>query len=67
MLEQEGLSVQTVSTSVGYNDVAFFRSLFRRATGMTPQQYRASFAPISVRGHTPYEFPEITLQSLAGA
>ena len=67
MLEHEGLSVQTVSASVGYNDVAFFRSLFRRATGMTPQQYRASFAPISVRGHTPHEFPEITLRNLAGA
>jgi len=56
-----------VSTSVGYNDVAFFRSLFRRATGMTPQQYRASFAPIRVRGHTPHEFTEITLRNLAGA
>ena len=67
MLEHEGLSVQTVACSVGYNDVAFFRCLFRRATGMTPQQYRASFAPMSVRVHTPPEFPAITLRSLAGA
>ena len=34
---------------------------------LTPQQYRASFAPMSVRGHTPHEFPEITLGSLADA
>lgn len=67
MLEHEGLSVQTVASSVGYNDVAFFRCLFRRATGMTPQQYRASFAPMSVRVHTPPEFPAITLRSLIEA
>jgi transcriptional regulator GlxA family with amidase domain len=67
MLEHEGLSVQAVAASIGYNDVAFFRCLFKRATGMTPQQYRASFAPMSVRGHTPFEFPEITLNSLAEA
>ena len=67
MLEHEGLSVQTVAASIGYNDVAFFRCLFKRATGMTPQQYRAAFAPISVRGHTPCEFPEITLGALADA
>ena len=64
MLEHEGLPVQTVATSVGYCDLAFFRCLFRRATGMTPQQYRASFAPISVRGHMPHEFPEIRVQKL---
>lgn len=67
MLEHDGLSVQTIASSVGYNDLAFFRSLFRRATGMTPQQYRASFAPMSVRGHTPAEFPQVTLHSLTGA
>lgn len=67
LLEHEGLSVQAIAASSGYNDVAFFRCLFKRATGMTPAQYRASFAPISVRGHTPFEFPEITLGSLAEA
>jgi transcriptional regulator GlxA family with amidase domain len=65
MLEQESRSVQTIAASIGYNDVAFFRCLFKRATGMTPQQYRASFAPISVRGHTPPEFHTISLGVLA--
>jgi transcriptional regulator GlxA family with amidase domain len=67
MLEHDGLSVQAVAYSIGYNDVAFFRCLFKRTTGMTPQQYRASFAPMSVRSHAPQEFPEITLGTLTGA
>jgi transcriptional regulator GlxA family with amidase domain len=51
MLERDGMPVQTVSTEVGYDDVAFFRGLFKRATGMTPSEYRANFAPMSVRGY----------------
>lgn len=50
MLERDARPVQTVSAEVGYDDVAFFRSLFKRATGMTPAEYRALFAPLSVRG-----------------
>ena len=65
MLEHEGSSVQSIAAAIGYNDVAFFRCLFKRATGMTPQQYRASFAPISVRGHVPTEFPQIELSNVA--
>jgi len=42
--------VQTISSEVGYDDIAFFRALFKRATGMTPAEYRAHFAPMSVRG-----------------
>jgi len=61
MLEHESRPVQVIATAIGYNDIAFFRSLFKRATGMTPQQYRASFAPISVRGHAPAEFHETGL------
>jgi len=67
MLEREDRSVQAVAAAIGYNDIAFFRCLFKRATGMTPQQYRASFGPLSVRGHTPCEFPEVALGNLAGA
>jgi transcriptional regulator GlxA family with amidase domain len=51
MLEREATPVQRVSAEVGYEDVAFFRGLFRRATGMTPAEYRAHFAPLAVRGH----------------
>ena len=51
MLEKDGTPVQTVSSEVGYDDVAFFRTLFKRATGMTPSEYRAHFAPMGVRGY----------------
>jgi AraC-like DNA-binding protein len=33
-----------VCAKVGYGDVAFFRSLFKRHTGMTPADYRNQFA-----------------------
>jgi transcriptional regulator GlxA family with amidase domain len=45
MLETGGAPVQTVCSRVGYQDLAHFRELFRRHTGMTPQQYRERFAP----------------------
>jgi transcriptional regulator GlxA family with amidase domain len=51
MLERENKAVQTISCEVGYDDVAFFRRLFKRATGMTPAEYRALFAPLQMRGH----------------
>ena len=50
MLERGAMPVQSISADVGYDDVAFFRSLFKRATGMTPGEYRSHFAPMSVRG-----------------
>jgi transcriptional regulator GlxA family with amidase domain len=49
MLEKEGAAIQTVSAAVGYEDGAFFRALFKRTTGMTPAEYRASFANMGVR------------------
>lgn len=44
MLEDGGRSVQAVSSAVGYDDIGFFRSLFKRFTGMTPGEYRTRFA-----------------------
>jgi len=44
MFEHGAVSVQAVSQKIGYQDVAFFRSLFRRHTGMTPAEYRTRFA-----------------------
>lgn len=41
--------VQTISSEVGYADVAFFRALFKRTTGMTPAEYRAQFGPRAAR------------------
>jgi transcriptional regulator GlxA family with amidase domain len=51
VLERDDRPIQSVSAEVGYDDVAFFRALFKRATGMTPAEYRAHFAPLSVRGY----------------
>jgi transcriptional regulator GlxA family with amidase domain len=49
MLELAAVSVQAVSLKVGYEDVSFFRAVFKRATGMTPGDYRARFARYAVR------------------
>jgi transcriptional regulator GlxA family with amidase domain len=50
MLERDSSPIQIVSEAVGYQDASFFRTLFKRETGMTPAEYRARFAAISVRG-----------------
>jgi transcriptional regulator GlxA family with amidase domain len=47
MFEQGIASVQTVCTRTGYSDLAFFRKLFKRHTGMTPVEYRQRFARMS--------------------
>jgi transcriptional regulator GlxA family with amidase domain len=52
MLETGPKPIQSISSDVGYDDVAFFRDLFKRSTGMTPGEYRSQFAPLSVRGQT---------------
>lgn len=49
MIERETQPIQAVSAAVGYDDVAFFRGLFKRATGMTPAEYRGHFGPLAVR------------------
>jgi len=42
-LESAHRSVQEISQDVGYEDVVFFRELFRRHTGTSPREYRARF------------------------
>ena len=49
MLELETVNIQEVASNVGYEDVSFFRSVFKRATGMTPGEYREKFAKFIVR------------------
>ena len=44
LLEEQHVTVQEVGRAVGYGDVAFFRALFRRHTGVTPTLYRRRFA-----------------------
>jgi len=51
MLECDRASVQSIASAVGYEDVSFFRTLFKRATGMTPAEYRGRFAAMNVRQH----------------
>jgi len=57
MLERDGKPVQSISAEVGYDDVAFFRGLFKRLVRMTPTEYRAHFAPLSVRGQMAMDAP----------
>jgi len=54
LLEGSTQSVQTISGRVGYDDVAHFRNLFKRQTGMTPADYRRRFGQLAVaRGELP--------------
>jgi transcriptional regulator GlxA family with amidase domain len=48
MLERGAASVQAVCTEIGYGDIAFFRRLFKRHTGMTPGEYRTRFAKMAL-------------------
>jgi transcriptional regulator GlxA family with amidase domain len=43
MLESNHRSMQEITFAVGYQDVAFFRSLFQRHTGISPSEYRERF------------------------
>jgi transcriptional regulator GlxA family with amidase domain len=43
LLEGDHRSVQEISDAVGYQDVAFFRELFERHTGVPPSAYRKRF------------------------
>jgi YesN/AraC family two-component response regulator len=38
-------SIQAVRSKIGYEDVAFFRSLLERHTGMTPGDYCTRSSP----------------------
>jgi len=42
-LESETLSVHDVSLAVGYEDVIFFRRLFKRYAAVAPREYRMEF------------------------
>lgn len=56
MLEHGAPSIQSVCTRIGYEDLAFFRALFKRHTGMTPGEYRDRFSGMSFdRGDTAQE------------
>jgi transcriptional regulator GlxA family with amidase domain len=43
LLESNHRTMQEISDAVGYEDVAFFRELFQRHTGVSPSAYRRRF------------------------
>jgi len=47
LLERGATSVQSIAQAIGYTDLPFFRTLFRRHTGMTPAEYRGHFADMN--------------------
>ena len=49
LLENGHPSVQEISRAVGYDDVIFFRGLFKRHTGVCPAEYRSRFGAAPVR------------------
>lgn len=55
LLEDGGQTVQEVGQTVGYEDQAFFRGLFKRHTGICPTEYRTRFGtlPITRPGDRP--------------
>ena len=49
LLETDFKSVQEVCFEVGYDDVPFFRNIFKRYTGLSPKDYKSRFASHKVR------------------
>jgi transcriptional regulator GlxA family with amidase domain len=43
LLENDHRTMQEISDAVGYQDVAFFREIFERHTGVSPSAYRKRF------------------------
>jgi transcriptional regulator GlxA family with amidase domain len=43
LLEADFKSIQEICFEVGYEDVPFFRRIFRRYTGLSPKEYRQRF------------------------
>lgn len=50
MLERSLDATDLVAHAVGYEDLAFFRRLFKRKTGVTPARYRQRFRSIAELG-----------------
>ena len=47
LLESSRAPVEEISARVGYEDLSFFRQLFKRRTGLTPARYRRLFQPVT--------------------
>ena len=53
ILETGNSSVEDIAAEVGYENPAFFRSLFKRCTDLTPRQYRRMFRPFATATDLP--------------
>jgi transcriptional regulator GlxA family with amidase domain len=56
LLEHDYRTVQEISRAVGYDDTTFFRHVFRRHTGVSPQAYRQRFGKggVAYMDHPPF-------------
>lgn len=59
LLENELNSVQEICRTVGYDDLAYFRRLFKRYTGASPREYRSRFGVnppgnVALEGRAPH-------------
>lgn len=48
-LESGGMSIEDIAADVGYENVAFFRRLFKRCAGLGPSEYRCLYQPFETR------------------
>ncbi|MDF2836898.1 MAG: transcriptional regulator, AraC family [Paenibacillus sp.] len=49
LLKSTEISIQEAANQVGYQDMKFFHSLFRKKTGVTPREYRRSTPDMEFR------------------
>ena len=54
-LKREQRSIEDVAATVGYEDDASFRRIFKRRVGLSPAAYRKKFQILSARAAA-YEF-----------
>ncbi|WP_162551143.1 response regulator [Paenibacillus tepidiphilus] len=54
----EGMQVQDIATSLGYEDRPYFTELFKRTTGMTPTDFRAKYASALERVNSDFPSPQ---------
>ena len=48
LLSEGFASIEAVSTQCGFDDIGYFRRLFKRSTGMTPRDYRRIHARVHI-------------------
>jgi transcriptional regulator GlxA family with amidase domain len=54
-LEEGAVPIDDLAADVGYDNVAFFRRLFKRSTGLTPAEYRRMFRPFMAASYLTQE------------